>query len=86
MFGASGLRMDGRNCLTAKLPAKNDLAYIPFNEFLTDALAATQIKGKIVILGYDGPHIQSVSTSIGPIKAHRFFVYVLQSVYERLGN
>ena len=53
MFGASGLRMDGRNCLTAKLPAKNDLAYIPFNEFLTDALAATQIKGKIVILGYD---------------------------------
>jgi len=86
MFGASGLRMDGRNCVTAKLPAKDDLAYIAFNEFLTGALPASRIKGKIVIIGYDGPHIQSTSTSIGPIRAHRFFVYTLQSVYEQVGN
>jgi CHASE2 domain-containing sensor protein len=86
MFGASGFRMDGRHCVAAKLPAKDDLAYIPFNEFLMGTLPASRIKGKVVIIGYDGPHIQSISTSIGPIRAHRFFVYVLQSIYEQVGD
>jgi hypothetical protein len=78
--------VDDRNCVTAKLPPKDDLSYIPFNEFLAGEIPNGGIKGKIVIIGYDGPHIQTVSTSIGPIRAHRFFVYVLQSVYERLGH
>jgi len=86
MFGSSGLRMDARDCVMAKLPAKDDLAYIPFNDFLTGAVPASRIKGKIVVIGYDGPQIHTISTSIGPIKAHRFFVYALRSVYEQVGN
>ena len=41
---------------------------------------------KVVIIGYDGPSIQTIPTDIGPIKAHRFFVYSLKSVYEQLSN
>jgi hypothetical protein len=78
--------MDGRNCVMAKLPAKDDLADITFNEFPTRVLPARRIKGKIAVVGYDGPHILSISSSIGPIRAHRYFVYALQSIYEQLGN
>jgi hypothetical protein len=28
--------------------------------------------------------IHSISTSIGPVRAHRFFVYALKSIYEQL--
>jgi CHASE2 domain-containing sensor protein len=86
MFGANGLHMDGRLCVTAKLPAKDDLAYIPFDEFLAGGMPASRFKGKVVIIGYDGPHIPSISTSIGPVSTHRFFVYVLQSIYEQIGH
>jgi CHASE2 domain-containing sensor protein len=85
-FGEQVLRVDGSNCVTATMPAKDDLACIPFHQFLAAGIPASRIKGKIVIIGYDGPHIQSVSTAIGPVRAHRFFVYVLQSIYEQLGN
>ncbi len=82
-FGTNELRLDARSCATAALPAKDDLAYIPFNQFLSGETQANQIKGKVVIIGYDGPSIQSFDTAIGPVKAHRLFVYVLQSIYEQ---
>jgi hypothetical protein len=77
--------METRNCVSAKLPAKDDLEYIPFDRLVAGEIPSGQIKGKIVILGYDGAQIHSISTSIGPIRAHRFFVYTLKSVYEQLG-
>jgi hypothetical protein len=85
-FGTNELRLDARNCVTARLPAKDDLAYIPFNQFLAGETPAKQIKGKVVIIGYDGPGIQSFDTAIGPVKAHRLFVYDLQSIYEQVGK
>jgi hypothetical protein len=84
-FGVNELRVDSRNCVTAKLPVKDDLAYIPFHQFLAGEISASRIKGKIVIIGYDGSQIHSISTAIGPVRAHRFFVYVLQSIYEQVG-
>ena len=85
-FGLNELRVDSRNCVTAKLPVKDDLAYIPFHQFLAGEIPASRIKGKIVIIGYDGSQIHSISTAIGPVRAHRFFVYVLQSIYEQIGT
>jgi len=85
-FGTHELCVDARNCVSAKLPAKDDLEYIPFHRLVAGEIPFGQIKGKTVILGYDGPQIHSISTSIGPIRAHRFFVYALKSVYERLGT
>jgi hypothetical protein len=85
-FGTNELRLDAQCCVTAKLPAKNDLAYIPFHQFLAGETPASQINGKVVILGYDGPNAQSFATAIGQVKAHRLFVYDLQSIYEQVGN
>jgi CHASE2 domain-containing sensor protein len=85
-FGTNEFRLDGRSCVTARMPAKDDLAYIPFTQFLVGDTPANQIKGKVVIIGYDGPGIQSFETAIGPVKAHRLFVYDLESIYEQIGN
>ena len=83
-FGASRLQMDSHNCVTANLPPKDDLAYIPFHQFLEGDIPASQIKGRIVIIGYDGPKMQSFSTTIGQVRGHRLFVYALQSIYEQV--
>lgn len=85
-FGMHELPVDAHNCVSVKLPAKDDLEYIPFHRLAAGEMPVSQIKGKIVILGYDGPQIHSIPTSIGPIRAHRFFVHPLKSVYERLGS
>jgi hypothetical protein len=85
-FGTHHLRLDAHNCLQAKLPLNDDLAYIPFHRFLAGDIPASLIQGKVVIIGYDGPQIHSISTAIGQVRAHRFFIYVLQSIYEQLGT
>ncbi len=84
-FGTNSLQADGQYCV-AKLPAKDDLAYIPFDDFLSGKVPASAIKGRVVIIGYDGPHIQTIPSIIGSIKAHRLFVYALKSVYEQISN
>jgi hypothetical protein len=85
-LGAHELRLDARNCVQAKLPLKDDLAYIPFQRFLAGDIPANLIQGKVVIVGYDGPKMYSISTPIGQVRAHRLFVYELQSIYEQLCN
>jgi CHASE2 domain-containing sensor protein len=85
-FGTNEVWLDATSCVTARIPAKDDLAYIPFTRFLAGDTPANQIKGKVVIIGYDGPGIQSFDTAIGPVKAHRLFVYDLRSIYERIGK
>ena len=84
-FGAQELRVDPNNCIRAKLPAIDDLDYIPFHQFVAGEIPLGRIKGKVVILGYDGAQMHSLPTAIGPIRAHRFFVYTLRSVYDQLG-
>jgi hypothetical protein len=53
---------------------------------LAGDIPANLIQGKVVIVGYDGPKMYSISTPIGQVRAHRLFVYELQSIYEQLCN
>ncbi|HUR46434.1 MAG TPA: CHASE2 domain-containing protein [Candidatus Saccharimonadales bacterium] len=82
-FGRKSLALDPRNSIRIKLPARDDLSYIPFDKFLSGEIASRQIRGKVVIMGYDGPQMHSFQTPIGPVKAHRLFVYALQSLYDQ---
>jgi CHASE2 domain-containing sensor protein len=66
--------------------AQEAASHIPFNQFVEGGTPANQIKGKVVIIGYDGPGIQSFDTAIGPVKAPRLFVYDLESIYEQVGQ
>lgn len=83
-FGAKVLPVDSRYMAPAKWPVKDNLAYIPFHQFVAGEVAASQIKGKIVIIGYDGPQMHTIPTSMGQVRAHRLFVYNLQSIYGQL--
>lgn len=85
-FGKDALQLDAHNCVQAKLPTKDDLAYIPFDKFLAGDIPAGLIQGKVVIIGYDGSQMHSFPTGIDQIRAHRLFIYDLQSIYNRLGT
>jgi len=83
-FGEQRLILDGKNQTTAKLPETDVLKYIPFHKLLDKSAPASALAGKVVILGYDGPKIHSLETSIGKVKAHRLFVYSLKGIYEQM--
>jgi hypothetical protein len=85
-FGNRALQLDAHNCIQAKLPMKDELAYIPFDKFLAGDIPARLIQDKIVIIGYDGSQMPSFSTTIGQFRAHRLFIYDLQSIYNQLGT
>jgi hypothetical protein len=63
-------------------PKTNSLSYIPLHEVMNDTSKAWQanVKGAIVILGYDGKNIHSFNTPLGPLGAHRFFITELMSL------
>ena len=83
-FGKQELKLDDQNCIGRKLPAKDELAYVPFDAFLTEKIPSRLVKDKVIILGYDGAKIHSLPTAIGPVRAHRVFVYDLQNAYEQI--
>jgi hypothetical protein len=85
-FGKCALQLNASNYVQAKLPIKDNLAYIPFDKFLDGNIPASLIQNKVVIIGYDGSQIQSFSTAIGKIRAHRLFVYDLWNIYDQLGS
>lgn len=82
-FGKKVLPLDSKNQFTAPLPKQDALKYIPFHTLLDGTVPVGTLRGKVVILGYDGPGIHSFETPIGKIKAHRLFVYALQGIYEQ---
>ena len=84
VFGKQELALDEKNSIVRRLPSKDDLTYVPFNQFLTGKIPASLVEGKVIIIGYDGAKMHSLPTSIGPIRAHRIFVYDLKNAYEKL--
>lgn len=85
-FGDRSLGVDAQNCVIATVPQKDDPQYIPFHKFLAGEISRSRVKGRVVIIGYDGRQMHSLPTAIGPMRAHRVFVYALQNIYERLGE
>ncbi|MDB6030947.1 MAG: hypothetical protein JWM16_1285 [Verrucomicrobiales bacterium] len=83
-FGKKLLRLDNKYGIKANRPMKDQLKYIPFHSLLAGEPEAAGVKGKVVIIGYDGAHIHSTTLPIGGVRAHRAFVYVLKSIYEQL--
>jgi hypothetical protein len=65
-----------------EFPKTNSLSYIPFHELMSDTTSNWQAKVQqsVVILGYDGKNIHSIETPLGPLGAHRFFIFGLVSL------
>jgi hypothetical protein len=83
-IGKNMLKLDARNQVVVSLRGEQAIQYIPFHALLDGNVRDGELEGKVVVLAYDGPNIHAVTTSIGTVKAHRFFVYVLRSVYEEM--
>jgi hypothetical protein len=85
-FGRKYLELDSGAESPVTLPRSDKLDYIPFHELLGEKRDTwtPKLAGAVVILGYDGDQIHSFPSKIGNIKAHRLFVYQLESLYQNL--
>jgi hypothetical protein len=68
----------------------NSLSYVPMHEILGDTGKSWQpkVENTVVIIGYDGKNIHTIDTAIGPVGAHRLFIYGLLSLanqFDELG-
>lgn len=75
------VKVNDKNQAAVTLIAPQFNRSISFNAVL-DGSASKDLKNKIVILAYDGPHIATVDTALGPMGAHRYFVNILKSMYD----
>lgn len=78
------IELDADNRVQIRFPAADKLSCVKFHDLLSGKLESKAVQGKVVILGYDGAKIQLIQSPLGPIKAHRYFVYGLQDLCRRL--
>lgn len=77
-------RLDAANSVPAEFPQVDSLDYVPFHELLSKPEAVGKLKGKVVVLGYDGAKMHTLATPVGPRKAHRVFWHGLQSLCQQI--
>ncbi len=53
---------------------------------LLDGSAAEKVRGKVVVLGYDGAKMHALPTPSGEIKAHRLFFYQLEYLFRSVAH
>lgn len=85
------LRLHGRTLpltsmseVTWELPKKDGLKARSFLDLVEGRVAKAELKGKIVVLGYEGTLDPKYKTAFGQMGAHRMFVYCLEWVWGRL--
>jgi CHASE2 domain-containing sensor protein len=83
-FGLRSLAFDSHGQCALTFPKQDDLEYIPFHDILSGAFPKEKIKGAVVVLGYDGAAIHSITTPAGRFKAHRYWFYALRSLCAQL--
>jgi adenylate cyclase len=76
--------LDGANSVPAEFPRVGTVDYLPFHELLANSERAAALKGKVVVVGYDGAKMNTLATPAGQRKAHRVFWHGLQSLWTQL--
>lgn len=80
-IGSHVVKLNEKNQVVAKLKGTQLEKSLSFDAVL-DGSAKHELSGKVVILAYDGPHIDKYETAFGPMGAHRYFVNILRSIYD----
>jgi hypothetical protein len=80
-FGRRSLAVGPHWQHDVKLPPKDEMQYVSLKRLLTDDQTIPELVGSIVVLGYDGPKIHTLNTSIGNVRAHRYWWYTLHGLY-----
>jgi hypothetical protein len=80
--GRGHIRVDKLNGSMARphqpLPSRS----IAFHDLLERTDVAEEVKGKVVIIAYDGPHIPTVDTPVGRMGTHLAFIAWLRAIYD----
>ncbi len=90
VVGGSHLMLNGKRVplsqnseVTVTLPSLDELRPISFLDLLEKKVDASDLKGKVVILGYEGELGGRFKTPLGVLSAHRLFFYSIQDFYRR---
>jgi CHASE2 domain-containing sensor protein len=81
-IGDKTLELDEHSEIGIEYPAKDDLSYISFVDFIEQP-ARPELKDRIVIIAYDSERFEPVKTPAGAIRPHRAFIYALMSMYRK---
>lgn len=76
------LELNEHSEIAVEYPAKDDLSYISFSDFIEQP-ARPELKERIVIIAYDSDRFEPVITPAGPMRPHRAFVHALMSMYRK---
>lgn len=74
--------LNAENQTWVDFPATSTLASFEFADLVDGTLPADALKGRVVVLAYDGPNSHTVATPFGKLAAHRAFLLLLKSFYE----
>jgi len=83
-LGGKSIPLDSENRVPVHFPATNRLEYLKFHDLLAKKIDPHKVKGRVVILGYDGKKIPKIESPLGAIGAHRYFIYALMDLSDRL--
>jgi len=82
-IGNQELALDADSQAAIRFPKKDDVKYISLVDFLAPA-PLPQVKGRIVIVGFDAERSKLIPTPMGLLRLHRAFYYALVSLYASL--
>lgn len=74
--------LDGQNRVSLTVQPHATFPIFQFDDLIDGTLAHNALKGRVVVLGYDGPHIHTVMTPVGKVGAHRAYILLLKAFYE----
>ena len=80
----NALPTDERFELSVPIVDRSPLETMTLHDLLDGSIAASSLKGKVVILAYDGPNISRLDGGYGAVGAHRLFVLLLRDFYQSL--
>lgn len=86
VFSTASLRLNRQAGIRLRWPENGNFPTISMLSLLHRQVPAEAIRGKVVVLGYDGAKMHRIDTPHGSIKAHRLFCLFLQQLKERLSN
>lgn len=74
--------LDEQNRVSLHIQSHATFKSLQFEDLIEGTLPEDALKGRVVILGYDGPNIPNVVTPAGTLGAHRAFILYLKAFFE----
>lgn len=84
LLGKRQIKLDENNQIRLGKIEARDPAYTSFSQLLDGKAGAARLRDKVVVIAYDGSKMHALTTSAGPIKAHRLFYLGLLDAWSQL--